>query len=84
VLDGRINTEERVFRVALNYKYAAWTAIDRLKRQEMCQRLLKKRDSKETEPAGNLALKIISTLEQLYSSESKETDKVLSSKLIAR
>jgi hypothetical protein len=50
----------------------------------MCKRLLKKRDSKETEPAGNLALKIISTLEQLYSSESKETDKVLSSKLIAR
>jgi len=24
VLDSRVNTEERVFRVAMNYKYAAW------------------------------------------------------------
>lgn len=66
MLDSRINTEERVFRVAMNYKYAAWQAIDRLKRAEVCQSLLKRKSAKESETTnGTLALKIISTLEQL-------------------
>ena len=76
VLDNRINTVERVLRVTMNYKYAAWVTIDRIKRQEVCDRLLN-RKTKETESDGTLALKIISTLEKLNASTSKETDKVL-------
>ena len=76
MLDNRINTVERVLSVTMNYKYAAWVTIDRIKRQEVCHRLLN-RKTKETESDGTLALKIISTLEKLNASTSKETDKVL-------